>query len=101
MTATTDTIKIIRINEKMVRDLEDAAGQTVDYAVYRGICGLLAGARELLARARADHIATLALGDKVTTSGFPGKIVAFIDGMIQVRLDRGEVVVTAQDVELN
>ncbi len=94
------TTNTIHIYEKMVRDLEDTAGQTVDYAVYQGICGLLAGARQNLATARDDHRATLHEGDKVTTSGFEGVIVDFIEGMVVVRFPRGETVVTAQDVEL-
>lgn len=90
MTTTND---IIHIYEKMVRDLEAQAETT------NQLDGLIAGARENLAQARADHRATLSVGDVVTTSGFPGVITdAPLVGMIQVKLASGEVVVSSQDV---
>ncbi len=90
MTTTND---IIYIYEKMVRDLEAQAETT------NQLGGLIAGARENLAQARSDHRATLALGDEVTTSGFPGVITDCPwHGMIEVKLATGRVVVTSQDV---
>ncbi len=87
------TNDVIHIYEKMVRDLETQAEAT------NQLDGLIVGARENLAQACADHHATLSLGDKVTTSGYPGVIVDCpLAGMIQIRLQSGEVVVSSQDV---
>ncbi len=90
----TTTNSIIHIYEKMVRDLEAQAETT------NQLDGLIAGAKQNLADARADHRATLNVGDAVTTSGFHGVItdVPFPAGMIEVTLASGVVVVTSQDV---
>ncbi len=60
-TRTASLAEVVRINERTVASLETLAANTVDYEVYKGICGLLAGARINLANSRDDRKAELDL----------------------------------------